>query len=391
MRFRLSRARSGALRPEGHTPGRSLLCVISLFALASWAFLYGQSADSRSAEIISGAGTYTLEWRRHYQLQTGLVQEGIAADNGALWLITGAGPGKPEGSVTKIGPDGQLLASYDPLIPLKPLGWVGSLALAVSGQSVGLLASLVSGGREQIFEGAFFSRVGAGGLGNPVRIASPGPQFLTMTGTGTGEFIAAGDQEPLTLVKLDAGGKVLWRRTFSPKLVLPTVSVGSSGDIFVLSQEGSDILLQVLNSSGFVLRSKRIAAKQGVVVADPNGDCSLLFTTRFGGKDNKVYLMALDRDLNQLDRVETPLVGWGGRTYQLISSPHGHLIIGEGPEPNPRNKKILAGYDSSGALIWQQSISSSVQLPLLCPFRSGFYLVRGLAEGEGSDVEKYIY
>jgi len=81
----------------------------------------------------------------------------------------------------------------------------------------------------------------------------------------------------------------------------------------------------------------------------------------------------------------------GGRTYQLISSPHGHLIIGEGPEPNPRNKKILAGYDSSGALIWQQSISSPVQLPLLCPFRSGFYLVRGLAEGEGSDVEKYIY
>jgi len=362
-----------------------------LFTVASWACLNGQSADSRSAEIIPGAGTYTIEWQRHYQLQSGLVQEGIAADNGTLWLITPTGRGKLKASLAKIGPDGQLLASYDPLIPLKPIEWVGSLTLAVSGQSVGLLASLVSDGREQIFEGAFFTRVGADGLGNPVRIASRGPQFLTMTGAGTGEFIAAGDQEPLTLVKLDSGGKVLWLRTFSPTLVLPTVSVGSSGDLFVLSQEVSDILLQMLNSSGLVLRSKRIAAKQGVVLAEPDGGCSLLFTTRFGGKDNKVYLMALDRDLNQLDRVETPLVGWGGRTYQLISSPHGHLIIGEGPEPNPRNKKILAEYARSGALIWQQPIFSSVHLPLLCPFRSGFYLVRGLSKGEGMDVEKYIY
>jgi hypothetical protein len=130
-----------------------------------------------------------------------------------------------------------------------------------------------------------------------------------------------------------------------------------------------------------------------MVVADPLGGCSLLFSTRFGGKDNNVYLMTLDQDLNQLSRVETPLIGWGGRTYQLISTPHGHLVIGEGPEPNPQReapKHTIAEFDRSGALIWRQSITA-LPTPLLAPFRSGFYLVRELFEGKGIDVEKYAY
>jgi hypothetical protein len=389
-------------RVEIRTSARPLLCVISLSCFASWVCLYGQRADSRSqssgpatqpsAEIVSSAGSYTLEWRRHYQRQTGLELRGIADEGGTLWLITHAGPGKPEESLTKISADGQLIANYNPVLPLSPTEWVGSLAPAASEQSVGLLASLVSGGREQTFEGAFFLPVGADGLSTPVRIAGRGPQFPIMIGAGADEFIAAGDQEPLTLMKLDSSGKVLRRRAFSPKLVLSTVSVGSSGSIFMLSQGGPYILVQMLDSSGRVVRSKRISAKQGAVVADPEGDCSLPFSTRFDGKDNKVYLLTLDHDLHQLSRVETPLVRWGG-TYQLISSPHGHLVVGQSPEPTPQNvvsTKILAEFDRSGTLIWQQSISS-LEPPLLAPSRSGFYLVREIFEGKGIDVEKYAY
>ena len=50
------------------------------------------------------------------------------------------------------------------------------------------------------FEGAFFMSVGPEGPGAPARIAECGPQFLTMIGAGSGEFIAAGDQRPLTLL-----------------------------------------------------------------------------------------------------------------------------------------------------------------------------------------------
>jgi hypothetical protein len=365
--------------------------VSLLFSFVSWVGLYRQEANSKSPQ---SAGSYTLEWRRHYQRQVGLAPNGIADDSGTLWLITHAGPGEPGESLTRINSDGQLIGAYQPILSLSPSERVASLAPAASDRGVGLLASIASGGRDQTFEGAFFVPVGSDGLGNPVRISGRGPQIPTMIGAGGGEFLAAGDQEPLTLIKLDSTGKLLWRRAFSPRLVLPSVSIGSSGSIFVLSQGDAYILLQMLDSSGRVLRSKRISAKQGTVVADPVGGCSLLFSTLFGGSNkNKVYLMTLDRDLHELSNVQTPLVGFGGRTYQLISSPRGHLIAGEGPEPNPQKvvpKKILAEFDKSGTLIWQQS-TSSLETPLLAPFRSGFYLVRELFEGKGMDVEKYAY
>jgi hypothetical protein len=320
------------------------------------------------------------------------VLDGIADDTGTLWLITHAGPGKPNRSLTKINPDGQLLANYNPVLPLNPFEWVADLSPAASGKSVGLLASLVSGGRDQTFEGAFFMPVGADGLGNPVRIASRGPQFPTMIGAGSDEFVVAGDQEPLTLLRLDFSGKVLWRRSFSRALVLPIVSIGTSGSIFVVSQGGSYLLVDMLGSSGRVLRSKRISAKQGTVVSDSEGGCTLLVSTGFNGKDNKVYLLTLDKNLNQLNRVETPLVGWGGRAYQLISTPHGHLVVGEGPTLNLQKEipKLIAEFDRSGTLIWQQ-VTSSLASPLLAPFASGFYLVRDDLEGRGMDIEKYLY
>jgi hypothetical protein len=185
---------------------------------------------------------------------------------------------------------------------------------------------------------------------------------------------------------------VLWRRSFSRTLVLPKVSIGTSGSIFVVSQGGSYLLVQMLDSTGRVLRSKRISAKQGTVVSDSEGGCSLLVSTGFNGKDNRVYLLTFDKNLNQLNRSETPLVGWGGRTYQLISTPHGHLVVGESPKRNPQNEtpQVIAEFDRSGTLIWQQA-TSSLATPLLAPFASGFYLVRDDPEGSGIDIEKYLY
>ncbi len=359
--------------------GRIILCIV---CVASVGRLSGQDS--------ANANSYSSEWRRHFALQTSLIPVGTADEHGTLWLITSASPGWQGNLLTKIDSEGKFIASYKPNLPLKPIEWVAYLSPAASGQSVGLLASLASGGKQQTFEGAFFVPVGPDSLADPIRIANAGPQFPTLIGDGANQFIAAGDQKPLTLVKVDSSGKVLWRRSFSNNLVLPTVSVGGSGDIYIASQAGAYVLLQKLDASGQVLRSKRIAAKQGDVTADSNGGCTLLFTEGVGGKDNKVHLLTLDADLHLVSQVETPLVGWGGRTYHLISTLRGHVVIGEGPQTSPHEEitKVMAEIDKSGKLIWQQTISSQ-GIPLLAPFRSGFYLIRD--KDAGIDVEKYIY
>jgi hypothetical protein len=333
------------------------------------------------------ADPYRLEWKRDFSILAGIVPVGAATEGGALWLIARSGPGKNE-ELSKIDPEGQLSGTFSPRLPLNPIEWVDYLSPAASGDRVGLLANVISGGRYQTHEGAFFVPVEAGGLGSARRIAGrDGPQFPHLIGDGVGQFIAVGDQEPLTLLKLDATGAQQWRRSFSSKLVLSEVSVGADGNIFVLSQGGNYILLQLLDKTGRLLRSKRIAAKQGTVAANADGGYSILLSKRNGGKENRVYLTSLSETLGESKEIETPLRGRGGRTYQLISTPRGHVVIGEGAE---QQQQILAEFDRLGKPIWQQMIPGSFT-PLLVPFKAGFYVVTPLAEVKGTRVEKYIY
>jgi hypothetical protein len=341
------------------------------------------------AGLLPPAGSYRLEWKRHFDRQTGIeaVAGGSADHSGALWLITREGRGKLQEFLAKIDPNGELVGKYDPHVPLKPIEWIAYLSPAASGNSIGLLASLASGGRDQTFEGAFFMPFEANGLGAPKRVAGQGPQFPTLVGAGSGQFIAAGDQAPLTLLKLDSTGSVLWKRAFSRRLVLPEVSVNSDGEVFVLSQGGRYLLLQVLDAAGGVRTSKQIAARQGTIAADPRGGCSILFSKGLGGQENRVYLLTFDQALHQLHQTETPLRGPGGRTYQLITTPQGHLAIGEGPR---QGQNIAADFDGLGNLRWQRVIPGGT-VPLLLSFPSGFYVVRDSIVRDGTDIEKYLY
>ena len=97
--------------------------------------------------------------------------------------------------------------------------------------------------------------------------------------------------------------------------------------------------------------------------------------------------MGLDPTLHRIGEVETPIRGRGGRTYQLISTPHGHLLLGEAPD---QGQQIIAEFNAANKLLWQQMILSEFT-PLLVPFRLGFYVVHGIAEGGGMDIEKYLY
>ena len=361
----------------------SAMWRLLLFLLCGLCLLTAQSISDQAAAI-PVTSSYKLEWKRHFDIQVGITG-GVSDEVNALWLVPQAGPG----ALIKIGADGQLAGTYYVHLPLRADEWIESLCPAVTGHNVGLLASLVSGGRLQTFEGAFFIPVGSDGLGVPKRVAGQGPQYLTMVGTEADQFIAAGDQEPLTLLKLDRTGTVLWRRSFSRKLVLPTLDVGPNGGMFMLSQsEGGDyVLLQSIDQSGNILASKRISAAQGTVKADREGGCSVLLSKSFHGKDNRVYLATFDRTLRQLREVETPLYGRGGCNYQLILTPTGHLLIGESFE---LGRQVIAEYHSSGTLRWQQEISSEFT-PLLVPSRTGFYVVRNRLSAKSFDVERYSW
>ncbi len=300
--------------------------------------------------------------------------------------------GSPDEFLVKIGPSGDLLDTMHPHVPLRPIEWISDFTPAVSDHNVGLLATLISGGQKQIFEGAFFSPILPTGQGKPVRISRVGPQFPTLVAAGSGQFIAAGDQEPLTLIKLDASGKVLWRRSFSSRLFLPSLSVGPSGSIFVLSQRSKDIVLQMLDKTGRAVRSKPLVYKQGDIVAEADGGCTVLASTGYDGARNTVYLVTFDRALRQTSRVKTPLIGWGGREYQLMLTPHGHIALGLGLKQDFQygQSKIIAEFDHSGRELWRYVLPGTDET-LLVPFRDGFYIVRRVALGDGTTVQKYMY
>ncbi|GEM_PF-6391691 len=363
--------------------------VQASFAVATLTIsLFSQKGAPATVEPPAGLSLstdfYRFEWKRHFDLRIGIVPVGVADDSGTLWLMARSAPLKRD--LIKIDSKGELVGRYETSVPLRSDEFISDLSPAASGDSVGLLASLASGGRAQTFEGAYFVPVQASGLGTPVRIAGRGPQFPDLIGTGQGQFITAGDQEPLTLIKLDATGHVIWKRSFSRRLVLPAVNVTANGEVLVLSQGGNFVQLQVLDPAGKVLRSKRISGRQGTIAADRIGYCSILFSERIGGTDNHVKLLTLDPELRQIHQAETPIRGIGGRTYQLVSTPGGHLVIGQGPN---QNQNTVADFDSMGRLRWQRVLQGGT-VPLLVAFPSGVYVVHD-ASGGGTEVEKYLY
>ena len=112
---------------------RNLLCALGCSwlmpfhpALAQARKATPQSPPLSSAQVERGEGAtpHRLEWRRHFQSQSGLSPVGVADDGGTLWLITHAGPGKPKEYVTRIDPEGNVTGNYDPQVPLNLAEWV---------------------------------------------------------------------------------------------------------------------------------------------------------------------------------------------------------------------------------------------------------------------------
>jgi hypothetical protein len=186
--------------------------------------------------VAFGQGVET-EWTQTFRTShpCGFSAIGTVDEHDNLWLVCPkVNGGSVIGSLLQIDSAGKMRLERElPLtLPATANGLTMDIQMASSGPTIGVLVSTTLWeGRSASFEGADFMRLRSGELMTPVRISAPGPQFIELVPYGDGEYLAGGDQEPLTLIRLRSDGTVVWRREISRKLVLPQLAAGPNGDI----------------------------------------------------------------------------------------------------------------------------------------------------------------
>ncbi len=324
---------------------------------------------------------YTAAWQHTFATpHPCVVLIGAADSENVLWLFSEWFPRRLARiySLGRIDPSGKLLNSHEmhfPGLPDLP-DHSGSFSIAANGTRVGLLVTDVKleSGPSVSFEGAFFIRLDTSPAGAPEVVSGPGPQFLSLTAGPDGSFLAVGDQEPLTLVKIGLDGKPTWRRSFSARYVLPETAVASNGDIYVVAQDSvhHDLLLMRLDRNARLLRRVHLPAKQATVAASADG-CVLMYSAGYNGPANHVFLGAYDQRLQPIWTKPTPFTGYGGRTYELIGVRGGYVAAGEADKMFSFQ---LVSFDRLGNTIGREQPFDTVEPPLLIPTQSGFYIVR---------------
>lgn len=320
---------------------------------------------------------YVIEWSRVFlprqDCDIGFAPQATADQNEDLWLSCHDYLKQANG-ILHFSAAGRLVDLEKPHLKL-PTSLDRDSAeffLAASRNNLGLLINFDRvEGRASYFEGAFFTRIATDGIGAPRRISGPGPWFRCIVGSPDGGFLVAGDQEPLTLIKLSASGELQWRRSFSRRLVLPDVAVTTTRESYVAARAGPSVVVQRINADGQLIRRTSFPASQATVVVDPGGGCTLMYSIFARGKQGSVFLTALNQELRRLWTEPTPFIDKTGRTYQLIRKPDGYVALGDG---KGAKTTVLAGFDPSGRLVWRQRFQADFT-PLLVPTVSGFYLV----------------
>jgi hypothetical protein len=324
---------------------------------------------------IFGQGIRT-EWTREFATPhpCGFSPRGVVDDKDDLWLVCEGIAGRESlGSLLRVDHTGNLLAqaALGVTLPESATGEITNVELAFNRGQIGVLLNLTrSEGRVEYFEGAFFLTLHNDALSVPSRISGPGPQFLELLPYVDRDYLAAGDQEPLTLVRFHADGAIAWRRVLSRKLALPQLAAAVNGDIYVVSQGGSRLAVHRFNSQGVILGTGSIIAKQGSVEVASNENIVVIYSV--GGVSNRVYITSLDKSLRRLWTASTPLLGKGGRTYQIMAHSDGLVGIGDA-EAN--GMATLIGLDNSGTIIWRDSVRTRISPPRLLRTQAGFYMI----------------
>jgi hypothetical protein len=146
----------------------------------------------------------------------------------------------------------------------------------------------------------------------------------------------------------------------------------------VVSQAGDQLAVHRFSSEGNLLSQTSIRAKQGSVAVASDGTIIVIYSIDGAGPQNRVYVSALNSRLKRLWTRSTPLLGKGGRTYQVLVQGSDVTAIGDA---EAKNSAALIGLNSSGTITWQTTVPAHISPPHLLPISSGFYMVSTGTEG----------
>ena len=189
---------------------RMMICLA-----AALLFQSGQLSAQAPGESFE---SHTI-WKQTVRGVSASLDEGAADSTGDLWFISDPPAAEsPAPQLVHISANGTVVSRDRLPESIKPpLPEVSSFAVATSA-TAGLLAIVAQHshtiGRGEHFDGADFIPVDRSEWGVPVRIAGSGPEYQSLIALSDGHFLAMGDQSPMVLIKLDATGKIEWKRRF---------------------------------------------------------------------------------------------------------------------------------------------------------------------------------
>jgi hypothetical protein len=307
---------------------------------------------------------------------------------GDLWLVSN--PFDAEPRLVHIDLNGRVVTndklpdSIHPLFPER-----SSFALATSTEgSIGILAGYSHDlGRAIYNDGADFVLLDKDKFGTSVRVARGGPQYQRFLALSDNHFLALGDQDPMVLVRLDAAGKIDWRRRFPSSWDLPSgASLGHGAACVLSSGYGVPWMhLMRVDDAGHVLSQIKFQGWNGVVSSDPSDTCVAFYSTG-SPKQNRIrfHLVSFDSSLKHNWSVEMRVdIPWGGSFY-LATLKDGWVVMTDSDAKLGR--VLIAKYDRSGALVWYLPDVDIPHPSFLAGAEESFYLVYQSSEDCHSSV-----
>ena len=266
---------------------------------------------------------------------------------------------------------------------------VSSFALATSTQgNLGILANHSHAmGRAIYNDGADFVVLDRTKWGTPVKVAGSGPEYRALLALSDNHFLAMGDQDPMTLLRLDTAGTVEWRRRFPSKWDLDSGASLKYGAACVLSSGYGFpwMNLMELDDAGHVRSQIKFQGWNGVISADSSDSCVALYSTgSLKQKRVRFHLASFDSSLKQNWTTAMPVDSpWGGSFY-LASLKDGWVVVTDSDAKS--GTVLIAKYDLSGAVVWSLPDVAIPSPNLVVGAGDSFYLVYQETEDRHSSI-----
>jgi hypothetical protein len=293
---------------------------------------------------------------------------------GALWITTAY---QGDYRLLSFTPDGRRRSDIDlrpatptPIPPATGGDWV--LAALPSGVVGALIPYKHFEGRYVFSDGAMFATLNANGVPGPARrVAISGPRVAKLVALDDGNFLALGDQGPLTVIKISPTGEVVWQRTFSDNWVLPSAAALPAGGVCIVAPETERRVLQVLwlDKLGKIIHTAQLKGTRGSAAAH-EGSCVILSAAERPDYHTNLSLTSFDAAFRTQWTFQLPQHPRSGGRLLLVALQNGYLghIV-----DNPSG--VLVRIASSGRILWSLEDKKIASVKFIVPFGDDYFLV----------------